>query len=388
MPACARRSRTAKAEVRRQPARRIVLDLRNNPGGLLDQAVAVSDDFLDQGEIVSTRARHPEDSQRWNAKPGDIAAGPAAGGADQRRLGLAPARSSPARCRTIAGPCCSAPELRQGLRADRHAAARQWRDAADHGALLHAVRPLHPGPRDRAGHRGAREPRRARRISAPEREADLHRALRNQGGAPQPAGAAPRTDLPPIAKEIPKLPPEGSPTFDPTKPETDFQLQQALVVQGHGAARSAPRPTDAARDGSPMQRLRAAPAPLLLGWFWAACSCSPCCGGVVLQALGPPARTRRLGARQADARAAARDIPRPRETPRCPWLPRRPGADAPRPARSPPPDPALLEPAAAFPAGMLPRIAAGRPRRRCRSTPHFDRATSGPGSAWCRGARH
>jgi carboxyl-terminal processing protease len=49
----------------------IVLDLRNDPGGLLDQAISVSDDFIDHGEIVSTRARHPEDSQRWDAKPGD-----------------------------------------------------------------------------------------------------------------------------------------------------------------------------------------------------------------------------------------------------------------------------------------------------------------------------
>ncbi|MBV8096499.1 MAG: S41 family peptidase, partial [Acetobacteraceae bacterium] len=47
--------------------RALVLDLRNNPGGLLDQAVAVSNDFLDRGEIVSTRARHSEDSQRWDA---------------------------------------------------------------------------------------------------------------------------------------------------------------------------------------------------------------------------------------------------------------------------------------------------------------------------------
>jgi len=53
----------------------IVLDLRNNPGGLLDQAVAVSDDFLDKGEIVSTRGRHAEDAQRYNARPGDIADG-------------------------------------------------------------------------------------------------------------------------------------------------------------------------------------------------------------------------------------------------------------------------------------------------------------------------
>src|SRR5216684_2091202 len=53
----------------------VVLDLRNNPGGLLDQAVAVSDAFLDKGEIVSTRGRRPDDAQRYNARTGDIAAG-------------------------------------------------------------------------------------------------------------------------------------------------------------------------------------------------------------------------------------------------------------------------------------------------------------------------
>jgi carboxyl-terminal processing protease len=53
----------------------VVLDLRNNPGGLLDQAVAVSDAFLDKGEIVSTRGRRSDDAQRYNARPGDIAAG-------------------------------------------------------------------------------------------------------------------------------------------------------------------------------------------------------------------------------------------------------------------------------------------------------------------------
>jgi carboxyl-terminal processing protease len=53
----------------------IVLDLRNNPGGLLSQAIAVSDSFLDRGEIVSTRARKPDDSQRFNARTGDLAKG-------------------------------------------------------------------------------------------------------------------------------------------------------------------------------------------------------------------------------------------------------------------------------------------------------------------------
>jgi carboxyl-terminal processing protease len=53
----------------------LVLDLRNNPGGLLDQAVAVSDAFLDRGEIVSTRGRRSDDAQRYNARSGDIAGG-------------------------------------------------------------------------------------------------------------------------------------------------------------------------------------------------------------------------------------------------------------------------------------------------------------------------
>ena len=53
----------------------LVLDLRRNPGGLLDQAVKVSDAFLDRGEIVSTRGRDKDDSQRFNARPGDLANG-------------------------------------------------------------------------------------------------------------------------------------------------------------------------------------------------------------------------------------------------------------------------------------------------------------------------
>ncbi|WP_146346270.1 S41 family peptidase [Phaeobacter marinintestinus] len=53
----------------------IVLDLRNNPGGLLTQAIKVSDSFLEKGEIVSTRGRNPEDGERFNATPGDLAEG-------------------------------------------------------------------------------------------------------------------------------------------------------------------------------------------------------------------------------------------------------------------------------------------------------------------------
>ncbi len=49
-----------------------VVDLRNNPGGLLDQAISVSDIFLDRGEIVSTRGRNVEETQRFNARSGDL----------------------------------------------------------------------------------------------------------------------------------------------------------------------------------------------------------------------------------------------------------------------------------------------------------------------------
>ncbi len=52
-----------------------VLDLRNNPGGLLTQAIKVSDAFLNEGEIVSTRGRDPSEGERFNATPGDLAEG-------------------------------------------------------------------------------------------------------------------------------------------------------------------------------------------------------------------------------------------------------------------------------------------------------------------------
>lgn len=53
----------------------VVVDLRNNPGGLLNQAISVVDAFLDSGEIVSTRGRDPQDSERFNATPGDLTKG-------------------------------------------------------------------------------------------------------------------------------------------------------------------------------------------------------------------------------------------------------------------------------------------------------------------------
>jgi len=53
----------------------LILDLRNNPGGLLEQSVKVADTFLERGEVVSTRSRKPDEAQRFNSKPGDLADG-------------------------------------------------------------------------------------------------------------------------------------------------------------------------------------------------------------------------------------------------------------------------------------------------------------------------
>ncbi len=64
-----------KAKVADDKLKGYILDLRNNPGGLLDQAISVSDTFLQKGEIVSTRGRNAEETQRFNARSGDLTGG-------------------------------------------------------------------------------------------------------------------------------------------------------------------------------------------------------------------------------------------------------------------------------------------------------------------------
>jgi carboxyl-terminal processing protease len=63
------------AKVSKGKLKGYILDLRNNPGGLLDQAISVSDAFLKRGEIVSTRGRNAEETQRFNARSGDLTGG-------------------------------------------------------------------------------------------------------------------------------------------------------------------------------------------------------------------------------------------------------------------------------------------------------------------------
>jgi carboxyl-terminal processing protease len=206
----------------------IVLDLRNNPGGLLDQAVAVSDDFIDQGEIVSTRARHPEDSQRWNAKGGDITGGLPmvviinSGSASASEI-VAGALQDHLRAILLGGRSFGKGSVQTvipltGGGAMRLTTARYYTPS---GRSIQGLGITPDVP--------VAATREERPHFLPDREAELNRALTNSGGTPQET-APPRTDLPAMVHDIPKMPPEGWPAYDPIKPDTDFQLQQALAV--------------------------------------------------------------------------------------------------------------------------------------------------------------
>ena len=64
-----------KADIGKDKIKGYILDLRNNPGGLLDQAELVGDAFLEKGEVVSTRGRHADQNMRYDARPGDLTDG-------------------------------------------------------------------------------------------------------------------------------------------------------------------------------------------------------------------------------------------------------------------------------------------------------------------------
>jgi carboxyl-terminal processing protease len=225
----------------------IVLDLRNNPGGLLDQAVQVSDDFLDQGEIVSTRARRQEDAQRWNARSGDIAQG------------------LPIVVLINAGSA-SASEIVAGALQDHRRAIVMGVKSFGKGSVQ-TVMPI-PGngamrlttaryytPSGRSIQATGIEPDievlasredSANAAARRDREADLRRALRNDN-APQAQQQAapppPPLNLPAtLVERVQRQPAEGAAAFDPTRPETDHQLQQAVqLLRGIAALPAAQR---------------------------------------------------------------------------------------------------------------------------------------------------
>ncbi|MFM7610213.1 MAG: S41 family peptidase, partial [Alphaproteobacteria bacterium] len=222
--------------------RGLVLDLRNNPGGLLDQAVQVTDDFLTQGEIVSTRARRTEDAQRWNAKAGDIA--------DGLPIVVLINSGSASASEIVAGALQDHRRaIVVGVKSFGKGSVQTVMPVPGHGAIrLTTARYYTPSGRSIQGTGiepdievlATREETRA--AQAPrDREADLRRSLRNDGQAETRAPIPPPPlNLPAgLVERVVRQPAEGAPAFDPTKPETDHQLQHALMLL-RGMA-SAPR---------------------------------------------------------------------------------------------------------------------------------------------------
>ena len=218
-----------------------VLDLRNNPGGLLDQAISVSDTFLDHGEIVSTRGRKTEDTQRFNAKPGDQADG----------LPIVV---------LINGGSASASEIVAGALQDHHRAVIMGTQSfgkgsvqtiipiGGHGAIrLTTSRYYTPSGRSiqQLGITPDIEVRQARieeveQTAGRRREADLKGALRNDnatGGAPPAAAPA---AAPPAAAPAAKGKPAPAPVA-PTSPPSPSPVP-APAPNGTTPAPAAPAP--------------------------------------------------------------------------------------------------------------------------------------------------
>ncbi|HWT09445.1 MAG TPA: S41 family peptidase [Roseomonas sp.] len=236
--------RRAMQQIRQQAGtnlRGIVLDLRNNPGGLLDQAVQVSDDFLDQGEIVSTRARRAEDAQRWNARSGDIAQG--------LPIVVLINSGSASASEIVAGALQDHRRaIVMGVKSFGKGSVQTVMPIPGNGAMrLTTARYYTPSGRSIQATGiepdievlATREDQQQAAAARRDREADLRRALRNDNTAqPQAAPPLPPLNLPAgLAERVVRMPAEGAPAFDPTKPETDHQLQQALgVLRGLAAA--------------------------------------------------------------------------------------------------------------------------------------------------------
>ena len=205
-----------------------ILDMRDNPGGLLDQAVAVGDDFLNSGEIVSTHGRHDQDDQVWYAQQGDVTNG------------------APIVVVTNQGTASAAEIVTAALQQNRRALVLGMRTFGkgsvqtivpipDNGALR-LTTALYYTPSGKSiqdfgvtpdvkvddSHVGQDE-------FASLRESDLLNSFTNPTGQTAPP-LPPAVPLPAVVKTIPDKPPATWPAFDPTKPGTDFQLQMAIKL--------------------------------------------------------------------------------------------------------------------------------------------------------------
>ncbi len=234
--------RDAVAALRKEakgPIHGYILDLRDNPGGLLDQAVAVSDDFLDSGEIVSTHGRHSQDDQVWYAHPdGDILHG------------------APLVVLTNAGTASAAEIVTAALQQNRRAlvlgtktfgkGSVQTIMPIDGQGALRLTTALYftPSGKSIQGY-GVTPNVTVSDTSTPEdafaalRETSLLNSFTNPT-ADQKNKLPPAPPLPPVASTIPSKPPANWPKFDAAKPSTDFQLQMALkLIDDMGPANTA-----------------------------------------------------------------------------------------------------------------------------------------------------
>ncbi len=204
----------------------LVIDLRNDPGGLLDQAIDVCDDFISSGEVVSTRARHPSDSQRWDAHGTDILRG--------APLLVLINQGSASASEIVAGALQDHQRsVTLGTRSFGKGSVQTIIPIPGHGAVrLTTARYYTPSGRSIQGlgikpNIIVHESRDDLSRFLP-RESNLEHTIRNEGGTG--ATPPPPADLSSIARNIPDKPPANWPQFDPEKPSTDFQLQQGLKV--------------------------------------------------------------------------------------------------------------------------------------------------------------
>ena len=203
----------------------LVLDLRNDPGGLLDQAINICDDFISSGEVVSTRARHETDSQRWYAKGSDMTGGlPVVvlvnGGTASASEIVAGALQDHRRALVV------------GTRSFGKGSVQTLMPIGDDGGLV-LTTALYYTPSGRSIQASGILPdipvkeEHGEQDMLPDREGDLIHALKQPTNTPP---AATHTELPAAMSAIPNEPPTSWPKFDRAKPATDFQLQQALKV--------------------------------------------------------------------------------------------------------------------------------------------------------------
>jgi carboxyl-terminal processing protease len=205
-----------------------ILDMRDNPGGLLDQAVAVGDDFLNNGEIVSTHGRHSQDDQVWYAEPGDITNG------------------APIVVLTNQGTASAAEIVTAALQQNRRALVLGTRTFGKgsvqtiipipgNGALRMTTALYYTPSGKSIQDYGVSPDVKVADTRTPDdqfadlRESDLLNSFQNPSGITAPS-LPPPVPLPGVAKSIADKPPVGWPSFDPTNPATDFQLQMGLKL--------------------------------------------------------------------------------------------------------------------------------------------------------------